>query len=60
MVDEQTKRRDINKITRAYLIGTRYLEESKLMIGRPKLLSSFTITGNKLAGSEIHFQKRVL
>lgn len=35
MIDEQTKRRNINEITRAYLIGTRYMEEKKVSSGRP-------------------------
>jgi hypothetical protein len=35
MIDEQTKRRNLNEITRAYLIGTRYLEEKK-EVGRAK------------------------
>jgi len=35
MIDEHTKRRSINEMTRAYLIGTRFLEEKK-DVGRSK------------------------
>lgn len=59
MIDEQTKRRNINELTRAYLIGTRHEEEKNISIGRPKLSHSDSIIGDNSTRDKISSQSGV-